>query len=132
MSARTAAAFAILLASSTFLLTPQTTLAHHGAAAYETTKRLTLRGTVTEFEWANPHCLLRFDASDDKGKEQHWAVQAISPLMLSRYGWTRSSLKPGDMVTVVFRPAKNGETTGILDKVILPDGRILSGRQSEY
>jgi len=120
----------LLAAFAGLHLAPPVALAHHGQAAYETSKELTLHATMTGFEWANPHCFLRFDAIDDKGKVQHWTVEAISPLMLSRYGWTRSSLKPGDMVTVVFRPAKNGDTTGILERVILADGRELSGRQS--
>jgi hypothetical protein len=118
------------VAFAALLLAPRAAVAHHGQAAYEPTKELTLRGTMTDFEWANPHCLLRFDATDDKGKEQHWIVQAISPLMLTRFGWTRNSLKPGDVVTVVLHPAKNGETSGILDKVVLSNGQELSGRQS--
>lgn len=118
-------------ASAGLFLAPRLALAHHGQAAYEPTKELTVRGTMTEFDWANPHCILRFDASDDKGRVQHWSVEAISPLMLTRHGWTRSSLKPGDVVTVVFRPAKNGDTTGILDKIVLPSGQQLSGRFSD-
>lgn len=113
-----------------FLLS-QAALAHHGTAAYDPNKQLTLRATITDFEWSNPHCELRFDAKDARGNVQHWTVEAINPLMLGRYGWTRKSLKPGDMVTIVFRPAKNGEMTGILNKVVLPDGRELPGRQSE-
>jgi hypothetical protein len=111
-----------------FLLA-EAALAHHGTAAYDATKQLTVRATVTAFEWANPHCELRFDVKDGSGSVQHWTVEAINPLMLGRYGWTRSSLKPGDMVTVTFRPAKNGEMIGILEKVVLPDGRELPGRQ---
>jgi hypothetical protein len=124
--------FLILGALAGFFLAPGPAIAHHGEAAYEATKKLTMRATMTEFEWANPHCLLRFDVSDDKGNKRHWIVQAINPLMLSRYGWTRDSLKPGDMVTVLFRPAKNGEMMGILDKVVLANGRELLGRQSVY
>jgi hypothetical protein len=107
-------------------------LAHHGEAAYDPAKTLTLRATMTEFEWANPHCELLFDVSGDRGNKQHWMVQAINPLMLSRYGWSRDSLKPGDTVTVVFHPARNGDMTGILDKVVLANGRELLGRQSAY
>jgi Family of unknown function (DUF6152) len=124
--------FLVLAVLAGFSLSPGPAIAHHGEAAYETAKRLTVRATMTEFKWVNPHCQLRFDVSDDKGNKQHWNVQAINPLMLSRYGWTRDSLKPGDMVTVVFRPAKNGEMTGILDRVVLANGRELLGRQSVY
>jgi hypothetical protein len=119
------------VACASLLFVPRVALAHHGEAAYEATKELTVRATVTEFTWANPHCMLRFDANDEKGRAQHWVVETISPLMLTRYGWTRSTLKPGDMVTVVFRPAKNGDATGILDKLILLNGQQLSGRFSE-
>ena len=122
----------VLAALASLFLAPGLALAHHGEAAYDAAKILTLRATMTDFEWANPHCLLIFDANDDKGKVQHWTVQAINPLMLSRYGWTSGSLKHGDMVTVVFHPAKNGEMTGLLDKVILANGRELLGRQSAY
>ena len=121
----------LFVVSASGLSAPPAAQAHHGQAAYEPTKELTVRATMTEFEWANPHCLLRFDVSDDRGRVQHWMVQTISPLMLGRYGWTRSSLRPGDMVTIVFRPAKNGDMTGILDKVVLPGGQQLSGRYSE-
>lgn len=111
-----------------FVLT-EAAFAHHGTAAYDPSKQLTVRATMTEFEWANPHCELRFDVNDGKGNVQHWTVQAINPLMLSRFGWTRESLKPGDVVTVIFRPAKNGEMTGVLDKVVLANGQELPGKQ---
>jgi hypothetical protein len=75
---------------------------------------------------------LQFDASDEKGNKKHWTVLAINPLMLSRYGWTSGSLKPGDMVTVVFHPAKNGDTMGILDKVVLANGHQLLGKPATY
>ncbi len=132
MASRRVNPFLVLAALAGFFLAPGLVIAHHGEAAYDAAKTLTVRATMTEFEWANPHCQLFFDVSGDKGNVQHWMVQAINPLMLSRYGWTRDSLKPGDMVTVVFRPARNGDTTGILDKVVLANGRELLGRQSAY
>jgi hypothetical protein len=124
------AGWATLCSADLLLAAPA--FAHHGEAAYDAAKEVTVRATMTEFEWANPHCQLFFDASDNKGNKQHWIVLAINPLMLSRYGWTSSSLKPGDMVTVVFHPAKNGDLMGILDKVVLANGRELLGRPSEY
>ena len=131
MRKRSAGVVAIGLVFACSLLMSQAAFAHHGTAAYESNRRLTVRATMTEFDWENPHCQLRFDVPDGKGGVQHWAVEAINPLMLGRYGWTRTSLKPGDMVTIVFRPARNGEMTGILDKVVLSDGRELPGRLSE-
>lgn len=122
----------LFAAFGALLLAPGPVLAHHGQAAYETGKTVTVRATMTDFEWSNPHCELFFDVKDDRGSLHHWSVQAINPLMLSRYGWTRHSLQPGDMVTVVFHPAKNGEMTGILEKVVLANGRELPGRQEQY
>ena len=122
----------VLAALAGFFLAPGLALAHHGEAAYDAAKTLTLRATMTDFEWANPHCQLFFDVIGSKGKVEHWSAQAINPLMLSRYGWSRDSLKPGDMVTVFLHPAKNGEMMGILDKVVLANGRELPGHQSEY
>jgi hypothetical protein len=122
----------VLAALAGLFLAPGPALAHHGEAAFDAAKKVTVRATMTDFEWANPHCQLFFNVSDDRGKVQHWSVQAINPLMLTRYGWSRDSLKPGDMVTVIFHPAKNGEMTGLLDKVVLANGRELPGRQSEY
>src|ERR1700680_4719267 len=102
MDARKVNPFLILAALAFFFLAPGPAIAHHGEAAYEATKKLTVRASMTEFEWANPHCLLRFDVSDEKGNKQHWSVLAINPLMLSRYGWAGGSLKTGDMGTAVF------------------------------
>src|SRR5271154_302575 len=110
MDSRKANPFLILAAFVGLSLAPGAAIAHHGEAAYEATKTLTVRATMTGFEWANPHCQLQFDVNDEKGNKKHWTVLAINPLMLSRYGWTSNSLKPGDMVTVVFHPAKNGDT----------------------
>jgi hypothetical protein len=121
----------IFIALVASFLAPKAVLAHHGDAAYETNKTLSLRATVTEFDWTNPHCEVRFDVNGGRGTVQHWTVRALGPLMLSRYGWTKESLKMGQMVTVIFRPAKDGEMTGVLDKVVLADGQELSGKLYE-
>jgi hypothetical protein len=118
----------IFIALAVSFLAPKAVLAHHGDAAYEPTKTLSLHATVTEFDWTNPHCEVRFDVNNGRGNVQHWTVRALGPLMLSRYGWTKESLKTGQMVTVVFRPAKDGEMTGVLDKVVLANGQELSGK----
>lgn len=132
MESRKVSASAIFLMFAATFLAPTAVLAHHGEAAYETSKNVTVRATMTEFDWENPHCQLRFDVTDDKGNVRHWVVLAINPLMLERYGWTRESLKPGDMVTIVFHPAKNGDMSGILEKVVLANGRELPGHPPEY
>ena len=132
MNAKLAAFFAVtfgLLGFSTTLL------AHHGTAAYDYTKTLSLKATVTNFVWANPHCQIEFDVKDENGNAQRWIVEAFNPAMLQRDGWTkgRESMKPGDEVTISFHPSKNGEKVGILDKVVLAGGQILRqhGAQSQ-
>jgi hypothetical protein len=101
--------------------------AHHGTAAYDYTKTVNLKATITGFVWANPHCQIEFVAKDDSGNAQHWIIEAFNPAMLQRDGWTkgRESMKPGDEVTVSFHPSKNGEKVGILDKVTLGSGQVL-------
>jgi hypothetical protein len=86
--------------------------AHHGNAAYDVSKVITVKGTVTEWFWANPHCFLKFDAQDEKGEVQHWVVEANNVPSMSNAGWAKSSFKPGDEVTVTMTPARNGRTVG--------------------
>jgi hypothetical protein len=115
-----AAVFAIGLA------TPGALLAHHGANLYDTTKTVVLKdATVTKFEWGTPHNQIYFDAKNDKGELQHWVASTEpAPVMLER-GWTRRSLKQGDVVTVYMFAAKNGATVGNLQKIVLADGKEL-------
>jgi hypothetical protein len=102
-------------------------LAHHGAAGYDMDKELVMKGTVTEWLWANPHCFLKYDSKDDAGNLSHWAVEVSNPTDMTKRGWSRQSLKPGDEVTVTVRPAKNGAPIGQLLKVVLPNGQTLIG-----
>jgi hypothetical protein len=102
--------------------------AHHGAAAYDTTKKLTLKATVTEWFWANPHCFLRFDVKDDKGNVVHWAAESSNPSDMVNLGWSKQSFKPGDEVTVTVEPVKNGLPIGRMDQVVLANGQILKAR----
>jgi hypothetical protein len=111
-----------------FLTVSVPLFAHHGAAAYDTTKKLALKGTVTEWFWANPHCFLRFDVKDDKGNVVHWAVEASNPSDMVNLGWSKQSFKPGDEVTVTLEPVKNGLPIGRVEQVVLPNGQILKGR----
>jgi hypothetical protein len=99
--------------------------AHHGTASFDTTKDLTLKGTVTDWIWANPHCFLKFDAIDETGTVRNWAVEVSNPTDMTKRGWARSSFKVGDMVTVNLQPVKNGAPIGRLKTVQLPDGSTL-------
>ena len=85
-----------------------TAWAHHGNSAYDETARVPIKGTVTEIVWSNPHVQVYLDVKDAKGNIVHWAVETNSPGILTRAGWTRRSIKPGDVVTIILCPAKNG------------------------
>lgn len=86
---------------------------------------ITVKGTVTSFEWANPHPMIYADVKDDKGI-QKWAVEIRGgPSVLTRAGWNKDSLKPGDQVTLIGHPAKNGTNSMRLAKVVLASGQEL-------
>jgi hypothetical protein len=102
--------------------------AHHGAASLDTAKRITVKGTVTEWSWANPHCYLKFDVKDDTGNVVHWATEASNPSDMVNLGWSKQTFKPGDEVTVTFIPVKNGQPVGRIQQVVLANGQTLSAR----
>ena len=116
----------IALAVSLFLIAIPLR-AHHGASEYDMTKIVTLKGTVTELQFVNPHTLLVFAVKDDSGKVIEWQGELPSPNLLSRRGWSRSTLKPGDQITVVGALAKNGEKGMQVKKLVFPDGHELPG-----
>src|SRR5258705_11171007 len=99
--------------------------AHHGAAALDTGKEVTLKGTVTEWIWSNPHCFLQFDAKDDTGTVRNWAVETQNPTAMTQRGWSRTSFKAGDAVTVTLEPVKNGQPIGRLLTIVLANGEKL-------
>jgi hypothetical protein len=101
--------------------------AHHGNSAFDGNHRLALKGTVTEWYWANPHCVLQFDVTDDKGQVVHWAAETSNPSDMANRSWGKMTLKPGDQVTVTLEPAKNGKPVGRVLAVVLPSGQKLSG-----
>jgi hypothetical protein len=104
-------------------------LAHHSPAAFEAQKTVTLKGTVKEFRWQNPHTWIEVMVPNEKGEEVLWAVELTSPTYLVRAGWKSTTLKPGDKVTVVGRPLKSGEPgSAIFTSVTLADGRTLYER----
>jgi uncharacterized protein DUF6152 len=100
-------------------------LAHHGTAAYETTKLTTVTGTATDFKFINPHVEITVEVKDDKGKIEKWLGEANSPNVLSRHGWNKEVIKPGDQITVIGYRAKNGSYTLRLQKVVLSNGQEL-------
>ena len=116
---------AVSIAAVGVLLVSVPLLAHHGAAALDTGKEVTLKGTVTEWIWSNPHCFLQFDAKDDTGAVRNWAVETQNPTAMTQRGWSRSSFKAGDQVTVTLEPVKNRQPIGRLLTVILANGEKL-------
>jgi len=107
------------------LLTPSSVLAHHSNAAFDGDKVIVLKGTVTEWKWTNPHVWILLSADDGKGGKVDWAIEGRTPGQLLRAGWSRSTLKAGDVITVDFSPAKDGTHTGLLTRVRLADGTVL-------
>jgi hypothetical protein len=99
--------------------------AHHGAAQFDLGKKVIVKGTVTEWFWANPHCFLRFDAAGDDGQVVHWAVETQSGPNILPQGFTKQTFKVGDEVTVTLEPVKNGRPLGRLLRVALADGSTL-------
>jgi len=104
--------------------------AHHGNAAYDETTPVAIKGTVTEFVWANPHAQIYLDVTQDKGDIKHWGVETLSPGKLLRAGWTKDSVKAGDRVTIRFYAAKSGAPVGFLLKLVFADGRELGTREA--
>lgn len=104
-------------------------LAHHGNAAYENKVTEFKQATVTKFAWANPHSLIEFDVKDANGKVTHWTAETASPEALKLIGWNKSSLQPGDVITVDMYAAKTGLPAGRLNKVVLSDGTVLHDTQ---
>ena len=126
------AAFASLVAGLA-LLAPAGALAHHSfAAEYDTKKPVTLKGTVTNVEWTNPHARFYLDVKDESGAVTHWNLELASPNVLSRNGWTRHSLKEGDVITVQGARAKDGSFLANARSVTLADGRkVFAGSATE-
>jgi len=100
--------------------------AHHGVAAYEIEVTTTLEGTVTGFQWENPHALINFDVKDDRGIGQQWTAETAGLVLLVRAGWNKNSLKPGDQCKIVGHRAKNGTNTMILKHLVLSNGKELN------
>jgi hypothetical protein len=101
-------------------------LAHHGNASLNTDKLVVLKGAMVErLVWANPHCILVFDMTDDKGNVAHWAGEVGSPSAMNQMGWNRNSVKAGDVITVYFYQARTGNPVGRINKIVLADGTTL-------
>ena len=117
--------FMIFAAASGLLLIPTALLAHHGQAGYATGQPVTVSGTVTNFKFENPHCIVSVEAKDDKGAVQAWQGELTSPNHLIRAGWNAQSLKPGDQITITGWRAKSGANSLWITKTTV-NGQELS------
>ena len=115
--------FALMVA---FFTVGNPVAAHHGAATFDTGKKVVMEATVTEWSWANPHCFLKFDVADASGNVRHWIAETSNPPDMINRGWARNSFKAGDRVTVTIEPVKNGSPVGRVLQVVLPNGKTLS------
>jgi hypothetical protein len=118
--------FAFVALGAGLLLSAGAVFAHHGTnASYDQDHSVTLKGTVTEFIWINPHCQLYFDVKDDKGNVVHWGGETNSPGVLKRSGWNKDTFKPGDEITITVHPSRAGAPVGVIQRVVLSDGTVL-------
>jgi hypothetical protein len=116
---------ALLLATSAF--------AHHSRSMFDQTKQITLTGTVKEFQWTNPHCWIQVlvpDLDNAQAAPVEWGVEMGAPVELMRKGWKPRSLNPGDKVTIIINPLRDGQHGGLVISVTGPDGKII-GRPAE-
>jgi hypothetical protein len=117
--------FGVVFAAAGVLVTSAPVLAHHGQTSYEPDKVITLKGTVTEWIWANPHCYLKIDVKGANGTVTHWVIETQNPVSMSKGGWSRRSFAAGDEVTVTLQPVRSGAPLGLIRTVVLPNGQTL-------
>jgi hypothetical protein len=107
------------------LLLSSTLRAHHSFAMFDSVNKATITGTVTRFEWTNPHVFIEIDVPGESGAIRHWSVELGSPSILLRGGWKFTDVKPGDRVTTIINPLRDGRLGGMLYRITLADGRML-------
>jgi Family of unknown function (DUF6152) len=116
----------ILGAAVVLLLVAGPMFAHHGAAAYDTSQNTTLKGTVVEFDFINPHCQLFINVADENGTLVKWDGEFTNPGALHRRGWTKDMFKPGDQITMIGNRAKNGANVLRVMKLEMADGKVIT------
>ena len=106
------------------LISAASVFAHHSfSAEFDSSKPVSLKGTVTKVDWLNPHIWIYLDVKDDSGKVQNWQCEGGAPNSLTRNGWTKNDLKKGDSISVTGTHAKDATNTCNASSVVLPDGR---------
>ena len=97
-------------------------LAHHSFAPFEDQLQVTFTGTVTSFQWTNPHVYIEIDEAVPDGEPRHWLIECANTTILNRVGWKWNMIEEGDEISVIIAPLRNGDPAGLLKRVRLPDG----------
>lgn len=113
-----------------FLFVASLGQAHHSFVMYNMETEVTVKGEVKAFAFQNPHSGIQFSVTDEKGQTSDWLVETGNPGSLAKLGWKRSILKPGDKVTFVLHPMRDGSKGGSLVRAILADGTVLLTSQA--
>lgn len=124
----------VALAGAFLLAVCAPLFAHHGAAVYDTTKTVMVKGTVTAWIWANPHCWLKVDAKDEAGNVSHWIIENQAPVNIANYGWSKATFKPGDEVLVEVQPYKNQSETDPIGRFsgrVTINGQVFKSKSGE-
>ena len=111
----------------TLLLGTVPAFAHHGGAAYDNTKTVQLSGTVTSFQFINPHCIVLFDSKEANGEVKHWTMETPAPGLMKHGGWYKDMMKPGDQISASLHIARNGSLVG----KIAGDAIVVNGKSIE-
>jgi hypothetical protein len=115
----------VILALTAALLIQLPLFAHHSSAAFDTGKKLTLKGTVVEWVYANPHCMLIFDVKSEDGQVVQWTAETQPPASVFPAGYRKDSFKAGHQVTITVEPFKDGRPYGRILQAVLADGKVL-------
>jgi len=119
---------AALVAVASLAMFSGVAMAHHGVAGYDLTKTVTLHGTVTKFDWSNPHVVVYLDAKNDSGEMQHWTIEFAAPVHMVRAGWSKSAMKAGDDITIDTHPSRNGAPVGISSTITFILKTVVNGQ----
>lgn len=117
--------FTLSAVAVVILLAVTPALAHHSFTMFDSAKTVTLTGTIKEFQWTNPHTFTWIEVPNQSGVVETWAIEGMSPNYLGRRGWTRNTLKPGDKVSIVINPLKDGSKGGTFLRCTLADGTVM-------
>jgi hypothetical protein len=111
------------LAFTVVLLAAASAQAHHSFAMFDHDHQIKISGTVTHFQWTNPHVYIDLDSTNDQGELKHYTIECANPGILDRIGWKFNMIKAGDKITTIIAPLRTGEAGGLLKQVTLADGR---------